>query len=208
MSKRPEWLDESKIVSAIFALDHEHPAYGGHVVDLGDGTCRIAVPILLPPLKFGDRVDLFWNPCDPFSRPFIGYRVYKDGEVPGTHKGKRRKPTKKEIAEHKKDDRERTKRECKRIEEEHESRGALTHALSDLIDLKMKYLDLLELAEKGGVVVPPECGVVVPPELAGFRVAGARRSKQPATIQGSRGRTCSAKTPSAERRRHRRPSTR
>lgn len=84
---KPDWLDETKLKKATFAS-----RYTGWVVDLGDGTCRLANDPMLGENgpSWGDRVDLFFNPCDPDELPFIGYRIYPlDIVVPGRHFGVR-----------------------------------------------------------------------------------------------------------------------
>lgn len=84
-NEKPDWYDESKVVKANFAR-----RYTGWVVDLGDGTCRLANDPMLGENgpSWGDRVDLFFDPCDPDELPFIGYRIYEPGMIiPGRHFG-------------------------------------------------------------------------------------------------------------------------
>lgn len=60
MNKTPAWYDQSNLVRAYFADD-----YSGWVIDLKDGTCRLANdPILLAGddrPKWGDRLELLPN---------------------------------------------------------------------------------------------------------------------------------------------------
>ena len=64
--------------------------YTGWVEDLGDGTCKLANSPLLGEggPECGDRVDLFYDPCDHGQLPRIGYRIYPEFiEVPGRNFG-------------------------------------------------------------------------------------------------------------------------
>lgn len=120
MSESPDWYDESKVIRAIYAVegDKGHSSYGGYVQDLGDGTCRFTNSPLLGEggPEWGDRVDLFYNPCDPFGRPMVGYRVYPEGVEPtGRNFGVRREPDEEEIAERQRLEKIREEQECARI---------------------------------------------------------------------------------------------
>ena len=82
---KPAWYDEAKLVRARYAR-----AYTGWVINLGDGTCRLANDAMLGENgpQWGDRVDLFFDPCDEDELPFIGYRIYDPTTiVPGRHFG-------------------------------------------------------------------------------------------------------------------------
>jgi hypothetical protein len=160
--KSPDWYDESKAVRAIYALENGYPAYGGWVIDLGDGTCRFSNDPLLGEVgpKWGDRVDLFYNPCDPFSRPMIGYRIYADGEEPtGRSFGLKLDPTPEEQAEwdekqerwEKAEDEKQSKHfeamdaPLRIIEAEHKASGEV-----------MRYEELLMFVKEQGVEVPED----------------------------------------------------
>lgn len=153
MSK-PDWLDEDKLVQATFAFEGEgRIAYGGPVVDLGDGTCRLAVKPLLGDgsPEFGDRVDLFWNPTDPFTRPWIGYRVYGvDEVVPGRHFAFRREPTQEEIKQHEREVKAQRERELEWLERSMEA----IKLRGELGKLTMRYTTLLLAAVEQKIELP------------------------------------------------------
>jgi hypothetical protein len=158
-SRLPDWYNESKLVNATFAFENGRSAYGGYVIDLGDGTCRIANDIMLGEdnLKWGDRVDLFYNPCDRFSRPYIGYRVYDrekslPSEVPGKNYGAHRKPTKEETAKHKKAEAAREKQQIEDMERSHENNMAAL----DFLGLSGQYLQLLAILHEKNIEVPTD----------------------------------------------------
>jgi hypothetical protein len=155
--KTPSWWDPKKLVSVIFAFEDGRAAYGGHAIDLGDGTCRIADHILLGEnsLKWGDRVDLFYNPTDPLSRPHIGYRVYDRADdppskLPGKNYGARREPTPEQRERHEQEEARRAKRE----DMQHKQLMDGLMAGVDLLTALGMYAELLALALKAGVDVP------------------------------------------------------
>jgi len=157
--KKPAWMDDKKTVSATFAFENGRSAYGGFVVDLGDGTCRIANDILLGEnsLKWGDQVDLFCNPCAPMDRPYIGYRVYARADepnfkVPGKNYGAKRKPTKADKAKRAKAEKAQEARQVEQMERNHE--GMM--ATMDLLVLMGQYSKLLLLVKEKSIEIPPE----------------------------------------------------
>jgi hypothetical protein len=159
VDKSPSWMDDKKTVSATFAFENGHSAYGGFVVDLGDGTCRIANAILLGEnsLKWGDQVDLFCNPCAPMDRPYIGYRVYARADepnykVPGKNYGAKRKPTKSDKAKRAKAEKALEARQIEQMKKNHE--GMM--ATMDLLVLMDQYSKLLLLVKEKGVEIPAE----------------------------------------------------
>jgi len=150
---RPDWYDETKLVSAIFAFEDGVGSYGGWVVDLGDGTCRLANKPLLgaAELDWGDRVDLFYNPCDPYSRPWIGYRRYREGEDPnGEQRGVARTPTAEQTESQERAVAAREARESKWMEE----RGAMLDAQLNAAETTMALARVVELASAAGVKIP------------------------------------------------------
>ena len=135
--------------------------YGGWVIDLGDGTCRIANDILLGnTLKYGDRVDLFYNPTDPFERPRIGYRVYADGEEPtGRNCGLEWKPSPDELQKYQEKKAREREQELKLTEELHELRMAVLKAERKLLiaaEAELKYQGLVDWAAKNGLAIPSD----------------------------------------------------
>ena len=142
----PDWYDESKVVRAIFAFENGRSDYGGHVVDLGDGTCRFANKPLLGEggPEWGDRVDLFYHPCAPFDRPMIGYRIYGEGEEPvGRSFGLRREPDEEEIAEHEK---AKEARECRDIDENFARMNAPFKAMEAEMKASKEFIRYCELS--------------------------------------------------------------
>ena len=160
----PDWYDESKVVRAIYAIegDRGHSSYGGYVQDLGDGTCRFTNSPMLGEggPEWGDRVDLFYNPCSPFGRPMVGYRIYPDGVEPtGRSFGLERTPDEEEIAEHKEDEERREKAELEDMERRFEERGApfkLMEAESKASDERIRYIELKEWVKDQGLEVPDD----------------------------------------------------
>lgn len=153
----PDWYDESKVVKAIYA-----EGYSGWVVDLGDGTCRFSNAPLLGEggPEWGDRVDLFYNPCAPFELPRVGYRVYADGEEPtGRSFGIKRDPDEEETAEHKRLREIREKQQVERIEANYDSmfgrlgpwRDAMKYSTSVL-----RYFELFDFVTEQGIEVPKD----------------------------------------------------
>lgn len=134
--------------------------YSGWVVDLGDGTCRLANQPLLGENgpKFGDRVDLFYNPCNAFERPRIGYRIYGDGEEPvGRQFGRSRTPTDDEIAEHEEEEERRDAEQVRLMEEHMDARFArldLLKARNEVAEGIVRYAELLTFARENGLKVP------------------------------------------------------
>lgn len=130
-----------KTVKAQFA-----PGYTGWVKDLGDGTCLLENDPLLgrSSPKCGDRVDLFYNPCDKFQRPWIGYRVYEPGDEPaGRHFGYAQPITEDEQIDHDTDE-ELAELERMRPWMAEDRLGTL------LCQFRLWHADLvLELAERG-----------------------------------------------------------
>ncbi len=158
----PDWYDESKVVRAIFALENGYPTYGGHVMDLGDGTCRFTNEPLLGEggPEWGDRVDLFYNPCDPFSRPIVGYRIYAEGEEPvGRSFGLKPDPTDEETKEWKEKQKRWEKAEMERFSRNSDAMFAPflifteQHKTSDWI---LRYFELKDHARDNGVTVPDD----------------------------------------------------
>lgn len=164
MGESPDWYDESKIVRAIYAVegDRGHSSYGGYVQDLGDGTCRFTNAPMLGEggPEWGDRVDLFYNPCDPFGRPMVGYRIYPDGVEPtGRSFGLQREPDEEEISDHEEDEERREKAEIEDMERRFEDRDApfkLLQAETEVGDERMRYIELKEWAKEQGLEVPDD----------------------------------------------------
>jgi hypothetical protein len=160
----PDWYDESKIVRAIYAIqgDGGHSAYGGYVQDLGDGTCRFTNPPLLGEggPNWGDRVDLFYNPCDPYGRPMVGYRIYPEGVEPsGRSFGKEREPTEEEKDQHERDEYYREERTDETISRNYDAMFApmeIYKAKDEGHKWMLRYFELKELVTDGGVEVPED----------------------------------------------------
>ena len=154
---QPEWYDESKIVNAQYA-----EGYGGYVVDLGDGTCRFVNDPMLGEdgPSWGDRVDLFYNPCMPFERPHVGYRIYPDGEEPtGRNFGIKREPDDEEREEHERIKKARHDREMEELERRSEERKALVSAVraeSERIQEVCRYQELRSWVTKQGMTPPDD----------------------------------------------------
>ena len=157
MSDTPDWYDESKVVKATYA-----DGYSGWVVDLGDGTCRFSNPPLLGEggPKWGDRVDLFYNPRDPFERPRVGYRIYAEGEEPvGRQIGLKREPDEEELAEFKRLEKIREKQECDRISANFDSMFGRLGALRSRMQAGtwlLRYYELLDFCKEQGIEVPED----------------------------------------------------
>ena len=134
---QPDWYDENKLVSAIFAFEDGRSVYGGWVVDLGDGTCRFANSPMLGEdgPKWGDRVDLFYNPTDRSSRPWIGYRIYPDGELPGRNFGASRELTAEEKEEAEENRKRKEARDLRRMEEAHKRDMAFSGMTNDYLEV-------------------------------------------------------------------------
>lgn len=153
----PAWYDETKVTKATFA-----DGYSGWVVDLGDGTCRFSNSPLLGEggPEWGDRVDLFYNPCDPFERPRVGYRIYRDGEEPvGRHFGLKKKPSKKEIKEHEAQEKRREQAEVEMIERNFDSMFGRLGSWKEGFEKSnwiIRYFELAAFIKEKGVEVPDD----------------------------------------------------
>ena len=153
--KTPDWYDESKLVRATFA-----DGYIGWVVDLGDGTCRFSNSPLLGENgpKWGDRVDLFYNPCDPFERPRVGYRVYPaDVEPAGRNFGVNREPDEDEKAERLRADKLREQQELAALERNFEAMSApfkVMEAERKTAAELIRYSELIAWLTEQGITVP------------------------------------------------------
>ena len=162
MNRTTDTYDPSKLVNATFAFENGMHAYGGYVIDLGDGTCKLANSPLLGDTgpKYGDRVDLFYNPCDPFSKPYIGYRIYpEDTKVPGRHFGTRTEPTQEELKEREVQKKLREDRECRAIEENYARLNApfeISKAQLETSKEFLRYCELSNWIKEQGVQVPDD----------------------------------------------------
>lgn len=136
--------------------------YSGWVADLGDGTCRLLNNPLLGDNgpKLGDRVDLFFNPCNAFERPRIGYRIYREGEEPpGRHFARERTPTAEEIEAQSERKREREARQLEFLEERSayfEMSNKLMDAEVRAADELIRYYELLDFVKRQGLQVPDD----------------------------------------------------
>ena len=157
MSDQPDWYDETQIVKATFA-----DGYSGWVQDLGDGTCRFTNAPLLGETgpEWGDRVDLFYNPCAPFERPRVGFRVYPEGVEPtGRNFGKQRKPTKAEKKEQKRLEKIYEKDQCDRISANFDSmfgRLGSWKAQSQSARRLIQYHELRTFCLESGLEIPDD----------------------------------------------------
>lgn len=154
---RPEWMKNGKTVKATYA-----DGYSGWVVDLGDGTCRLANSPLLGENgpEWGDRVDLFYDPCDPFKRPRIGYRIYGEHEVvPGRHFALDREPTAEEKEEHEEEERQASSAQLEAMNRHFEALMApskIMKAEMKYADELIRYFELRAWVEKQGIKLPPD----------------------------------------------------
>lgn len=161
-NETPEWYDESRVRKAIFAFERGRSAYTGWVVDLGDGTCRLANAPLLGPdgPEWGDRVDLFYHPCSPFDMPMIGYRIYQDGEEPvGRHFGLHREPSEEDIEDNRRREEAEERRELALVENSCaalEARAEADRANIALSKEILHYYKLKDWVESQGLVVPAD----------------------------------------------------
>ena len=157
MTDQPDWYDETKSIHVTYA-----DGYSGHVQDLGDGTCRFLNDPLLGPNgpSWGDRVDLFYNPCDPFERPRVGYRVYAEGVEPtGRNFGQPKKPTKSEVREQKQQEKLREKEQCERISANFDSMfGRLMSWKASLRAGRylIRYSELTTFCQERGLEIPDD----------------------------------------------------
>lgn len=162
MSDRPDWYDEKKVTKAVFAIERGRPVYTGWVVDLGDGTCRFSNAPLLGEHgpQYGDRVDLFYNPCKPLDMPWVGYRIYKDGEEPvGRHFALKREPDEEERAELEEEEKAETAEECRRMKEHLDALMAPSRALQaemKTADEIIRYEQLLSFVKEKGIEIPAD----------------------------------------------------
>jgi len=157
VAEQPDWYDEGKTLHVTYA-----EGYSGHVQDLGDGTCRfLNAPMLGEDgPEWGDRVDLFHNPCAPFERPRVGFRIYPEGVEPtGRSFGVRREPDEEELEEHERLEKIREKRECELIERNYAALNApfeIAEAKRKTADEVLRYLELSGWVKKQGLEIPDD----------------------------------------------------
>lgn len=153
----PDWYDESKIVGV--TIDE---GYSGYVQDLGDGTCRFVINPLMGDgsPEFGDRVDLFYSPVQPFLRPRVGYRVYPEGVEPvGRTFGVRREPTEEEIKEHERMEELEEQRQCELIERNYEALNAPFKSMEAEDEARrelLRYEELRAWVKDQGLEIPDD----------------------------------------------------
>jgi hypothetical protein len=158
MSEPPDWYDESKIVKAIFTFENGRSVETGWVIDLGDGTCRLANRPIGGIFNWGDRVDLFYHPSFPLDIPMIGYRLYDDDDEPvGRHLAMRRDPDEEELKKLKEREERKEAHELAMIELS--AAPALLQSEVDKLtlenaDLLIKYYQLMDWINKQGLEIP------------------------------------------------------
>ncbi len=163
-TKSPDWYDESKVIRAIYAIEGDggHSAYGGYVQDLGDGTCRFTNAPMMGEdgPEWGDRVDLFYNPCEPFGRPMVGYRVYPEGVEPtGRSFGLKREPDEEEQKEWDEKQERREKAELEQMDRHFEAMGAplkTSQAEMKTFEEIIRYHELKQWACDQGLKIPED----------------------------------------------------